>query len=177
MNILVLNGSPRNNGNTMRLIESFIKGATEAGHIVKNEMVAQKEIHGCLACEYCRTKGNKICIQNDDMQAIYSEIMWADMLVLASPVYYYTMTGQLQSTVQRTYSIGPLVHLKKVALILSSGAPDVYDAIKVQYQGIINWWGTEDAGVFAVPGIVRSHDLNNTSEEWLTQLYRFGKSL
>lgn len=177
MNILVLNGSPRKNGNTAQLIQSFTKGAKEAGHTVKIETVAQKQIHGCTACEYCRTKGAGTCIQKDDMQAIYPKIMWADMLVMASPIYYYTMTGQMQSALQRTYSIGQLTHLKKAALILSSGAPNMYDAVQTQYRGIIDWWGVKDAGIFTVPGMTRSHEVNNTSGEWLTHLYQFGKNL
>lgn len=177
MNILILNGSPRKNGNTARLVHAFEKGANEAGHSVKIENVALKKIYGCKACEYCREKEEAVCIQKDDMQDIYPEIKKADMLVLASPIYYYTMTGQLQSVLQRTYAFGRLTHLKKAALILSSGAPNMYEAVKTQYQGVIGWWGVEDSGIFAVPGIVRSHDLNNTSEEWLERLYQFGRSL
>lgn len=177
MNILVLNGSPRKNGNTARLVQAFTKGAEEVGHSVKIEAVAQKQIHGCTACEYCRTKGDGFCIQKDDMQAIYSEILWADMLVLASPIYHYTMTGQIQSALQRTYCLGQLTHLKKTALILSSGAPDMYDAVKTQYQGLVDRWGVENAGIFAVHGRMQSHAFNNTSEQWLEQLYQFGQSL
>lgn len=177
MNILVLNGSPRKNGNTARLTQVFAKGAEEAGHTVTVEAVALQDIHVCKACEYCKIRGNGTCIQNDDMQAIYPKLMTADMLVFASPIYYYTMTAQLQAALQRTYALGQLTHIKKAALILSSGAPDMYDAVTTQYQGVIDWWGTENAGIFGVPGLIPSHDLNNTSDEWLERLYQFGKNL
>lgn len=177
MNILILNGSPRKSGNTARLIQAFKRGAEEAGHTAAVETVALQDIHGCRACEYCHTKETGICIQHDDMQALYPKIKGADMLVLASPIYYYTMTAQLQAALQRTYALGRLTHIRKTALILSSGAPDMYDAVVRQYQGVIDWWGAENAGIFGVPGMVRSHDLNNTSDEWLERLYQFGRAL
>lgn len=177
MNILVLNGSPRKKGNTSRLVEAFASGAKEAGHSVKIEPVANQDIHGCIACEYCHEKENGVCIQQDDMQALYPEIKAADMLVLASPIYYYTMTGQLISVLNRTYAFGRLTHLKKTALILSSGSPNMYDAAIMQYQGVIHWWGAENAGIFTVPGMEHSHSLENTSQEDLKKLYQFGKGL
>lgn len=177
MNILVLNGSPRKKGNTARLVGAFAQGAEEAGHSVKIEAVANREIHGCIACEYCHDKEKGVCIQKDDMQALYPEIKAADMLVLASPIYYYTMTGQLISVLNRTYAFGRLTHLKKAALILSSGSPNMYDAAITQYKGVINWWGAEDAGVFTVPGLEHSHSLDNTPQDSLERLYQFGKGL
>lgn len=177
MNILILNGSPRKNGNTARLIQAFEKGAKEAGHSVKTEMVALKEIHGCRACEYCHEKEKGVCIQKDDMQSVYPEIMAADMLVLASPIYYYAMTAQTIAALNRTYALGRLAHVKKTALILSSGAADMYEATIAQYKGVVQWWGASDAGIFTVPGLTRSHSLENTSEEWLERLYQFGRNL
>lgn len=177
MDILVLNGSPRKQGNTARLINAFAKGAKEAGHTVQIEDVANKNIHGCIACEYCHEKGNGACIQQDDMQALYPAIREADMLVLASPIYYYTMTGQLISALDRTYALGRLTHIKKTALILSSGGPDMYTAPIAQDRGVIAWWGAEDTGIFPVQGLIRNHSLENTPLESLEQLYQFGKSL
>lgn len=177
MRILVLNGSPRSKGNTARLVGAFAAGARESGHTVQIEMVANKEIHGCLACEYCHGKGNGSCIQQDDMKTLYPAIREADMLVLASPIYYYTMTGQLISVLDRTYALGRLAHIKKTALILSSGSPNMYEAAIAQYRGIIAWWGAEDAGVFPVQGITHNHNLENTPPESLERLYQFGRSL
>lgn len=95
MNILVLNGSPRPNGNTAAMVSAFSEGAVENGHQVTVVNVCQKRIAGCLACEYCHTKGNSKCVQNDDMQEIYPVLEEAEMIVLASPVYYHSFTGQL----------------------------------------------------------------------------------
>jgi multimeric flavodoxin WrbA len=83
MKILVWNGSPRKNGNTARLIASFVAGAGEAGHEVMIEQVAGRNICGCLACEYFHDKQRGIYIQQDDMQELYRRLKEADMLVLA----------------------------------------------------------------------------------------------
>ena len=95
MKILVLNGSPRPKGNTAALVEAFAAGARESGHQVHVIPVCRKRIAGCLACEYCHTKGNGRCIQQDDMQEVYPLLDEAEMLVLASPVYYHNFSGQL----------------------------------------------------------------------------------
>lgn len=86
MKILILNGSPRPNGNTAALVSAFVEGAKENGHEITVVPVCQKKIAGCLACEYCHTKGEGRCIQHDDMQEVYPVLAEAEMIVLASPV-------------------------------------------------------------------------------------------
>ena len=102
MRILVLNGSPHTNGATSDMVSAFSIGAMEAGHEVISINVAHKNIKGCMACEYCREKEKGICVQKDDMQAIYPEILLADMVVFASPIYCFTLSAQLQAVIQCT---------------------------------------------------------------------------
>ena len=66
--------------------------------------VCRKKIGGCLACEYCHTEGRGSCIQKDDMQQVYDLLRQADMLVLASPIYYHGLSGQLKCAIDRFYS-------------------------------------------------------------------------
>ncbi len=101
MRILVLNGSPRSKGNTKQMVEAFREGAEAAGHQVD---VCRMKINGCLACEYCHSKGNGTCIQKDDMQTIYELLKEAEMLVIASPIYYHGVSGQLKCVLDRFYS-------------------------------------------------------------------------
>ena len=82
----MLNGSPRPNGNTAALVEAFVEGAKKRGNEITVVPVCQKKIAGCLACEYCHTKGEGSCIQQDDMQEVYPILLEAEMIVLASPV-------------------------------------------------------------------------------------------
>jgi multimeric flavodoxin WrbA len=106
------------------------------------------------------------------MQAIYPEILSADMVVFASPIYYFTLSAQLQAVIHRTYSVDIPKNVKKVALIMSSGSAYVYGpAIAQYYQSIVEYWGVENAGIFTANG------KQNKSEEKQQELYRFGKSL
>lgn len=130
MKILVLNGSPRINGNTKKMIHAFKMRAESVHNQVSVVDVCQKKIAGCIACEYCHTKGDGQCIQKDDMQEVYDLLKEAEMLVIASPIYYHGISGQLKCTLDRFYSAAypqRPPHLKKVAMILSSGDADMYD--------------------------------------------------
>lgn len=172
MKILVLNGSPRLKGNTAALVDAFVEGAKENGHDITVVPVCQKKIAGCLACEYCHTKGEGRCIQQDDMQEIYPVLSEAEMIVLASPVYYHGFTGQLQCAINRIYALDKPANLKKAALILSSGSDQVYDGAIYEYQNsFLDYLKLEDMGIYT------AFDKQNKSEEKLAELKQFGKSL
>ena len=146
MQILILQGSPRAKGNTAWMAEEFKNAAEAAGHQVTLVNVAHKHIAGCLACEYCHGKGNGACIQKDDMQELYPLIAEAEVLVLAAPIYYFTLSAQIQAPIHRCYNMMTPPKLKKMALLLSSYSPDVYDAALTQYHYIHDYWKAEDLG-------------------------------
>lgn len=172
MKILVLNGSPRPNGNTAAMVNAFVEGAEKNGHDITVVAVCSKKIAGCLACEYCHTKGNGRCIQQDDMQEIYPVLEEAEMIVLASPVYYHSFTGQLQCAVNRIYALDKPKHLKKAALILSSGSDEVYGGAIYEYQNsFLDYLKLEDMGIYT------AYDKQNKSEVKLNELRKFGQSL
>ena len=172
MKILVLNGSTRPSGNTAFLVDAFKKGAEEKGHQVTVVPVCQKKIAGCLACEYCHTKGNGSCIQKDDMSEVYHLLEEAEMIVLASPVYYHSFTGQLQCAINRIYALDKPKNLKKAALILSSGSDEVYGGAIYEYQNsFLDYLKLEDMG------IVTAFGDQNKSPEKEQEMYQLGKSL
>ena len=151
MRILVLNGSPRPKGNTRQMIDAFREGAESAGHHVDVVDVCRKNIRGCLACEYCHTKGNGACVQKDDMQEIYPLLVEAEMLVIASPIFYHNLSGQLKCVIDRIYAAAypqKPARLAKAALFLSSGDEDMYDGALFSYKGdFLGYLGLEDMGV------------------------------
>ena len=175
MRILVLNGSPRPKGSTKQMVDAFREGAESAGHKVDVIDVCRKKIAGCLACEYCHTKGNGVCVQKDDMQEVYSLLGEADMLVIASPIYYHGVSGQLKCALDRFYSAAypsKPRNLKKAAMILSSGDPKMYDGAMFSYKGdFLEYLGLEDMGVFTAYG------MENGSSSKLKELRDFGKNL
>lgn len=152
MNILILNGSPRANGNTAAMVEAFKEGAESTGHQVTVFTPGRMKINGCLACEYCHTKGNGACIQNDDMQKIYPALKEAEMIVFASPVYYFSMSAQLQSAIHRFYCINNPPKAIKAALLLSSESPGVYTGSIAEYKDILDYCGIQDTGIITACG-------------------------
>ncbi len=172
MKILVLNGSPRPGGNTVAMINAYRKGAESAGHSVSVFDVCRMDIRGCLACEYCHTKAFRTCVQQDDMQKIYPDLDEAEMIVLASPVYYHGFSGQLQCAINRIYAPGYPKKLRKAALLLSSGSKGVYDGAIYAYQNsFLDYLHLEDMGIFTAAGE------ENKSEALLDRLTAAGAAL
>ena len=147
MNVLILQASPRAKGNTAWMAEEFKKAAEAAGHQVTLVNVSKKKIAGCLACEYCHNKGNGACIQKDDMQELYPLMAEAEVLVLAAPIYYFTLNAQIQAPIQRMYCVNKPAKVQKMALLMSSYSPNVYDGATAEYRDICNYWGTKNIGV------------------------------
>ena len=97
--VLVLSGSPRKGGNSDTLCEQFIKGAIESGHAAEKIYVGDYKIGFCKACYACKKNG--VCAQKDDMSVILDKMVEADVIVMATPVYYYTMNGQMKTLIDR----------------------------------------------------------------------------
>ena len=169
MKIAILNGSPRRE-NTAAMIEAFREGAEEAGHEVEVLHVGKMKINGCLACEYCHTKGEGKCIQKDDLEKIMPAYLESDMVVFASPIYYFAPTAQLEAAWQRVYCIGKPAKATKAALLLSSGS-GAYDAAIAQYKAFTGYVGIQDMGVCTATGD------ENKSGTKLAEIKAFAKTL
>ncbi len=100
-NILILSGSPRKGGNSDLLCDEFLRGAQEAGHDVEKVRVAEKKIAPCSGCCYCQNHDGA-CAHRDDMADLLQKMIDADVLVLASPVYFYSINAQLKAVIDRT---------------------------------------------------------------------------
>ena len=99
--VLILSGSPRKGGNSDILCDQFAKGAQEAGNHVEKIRVADKKIGYCHACYYCRDHAG-VCAIKDDMAEVLQKMIDADVTVLASPVYFYSIDAQLKAVIDRT---------------------------------------------------------------------------
>lgn len=98
--VLLISGSPRKRGNSDLLCDEFMRGALEAGHTVEKVRLQELNIRSCLACYGCRNMG--ACVQKDDMEALLEQMVQADVIVLATPVYFYSMDGQMKTMIDRT---------------------------------------------------------------------------
>ena len=117
MKILVITGSPRKNGNSNFLVDNFIKGAQEKGHKVVRFDSAFKKVHPCIACNKCGMNGD--CVFNDDFNFVRDNIVDADMVLFATPMYYFGISAQIKTVIDRFYAINGKIHVpKKAALFM-----------------------------------------------------------
>lgn len=110
--VLILSGSPRKGGNSDILCDEFMKGTVEAGNDVEKIRVADKKVGYCKACYYC-TAHNGECVIKDDMAEILQKMIDSDVIVLASPVYFYSIDAQLKAVIDRTVARWLEVHDKE----------------------------------------------------------------
>ena len=176
MNILIISGSPRKGGNTELLAEAFAKGAA-AHHHVEIVSVRDYKVNPCLGCNAC-FKTDGICAQKDDIAIIYEKMSRADMLVIASPVYFYGISAQLKAVIDRFHNpIRDSFHIKKMALLLVGAAslPELFNAILTEYNLCLKFFEIEDAGKVLVRGVKDKGDINNTDA--LNEAYTLGLSI
>ena len=177
MNILILSGSPRKGGNTELLAEAFAKGAAMHNQV---EVVSVRDfkVNPCLGCNACFKSEDNTCAQKDDMAVIYEKMGQADMLVIASPVYFYGISAQLKAVIDRFHNpIRDTFHIKKMALLLVGAAtlPELFDAIIAEYNLCLKFFGIEDVGNVLVRGVKDKGDIKNTDA--LNEAYRLGESI
>ena len=176
MNILILSGSPRKGGNTDLLAEAFAKGAIERHH-VEIIYVRDYKVNPCMGCNAC-FKTNGICAQKDDMSILYEKMGEADMLVIASPVYFYSISAQLKAVIDRFHNpIRDSFRIKKMALLLVGAAslPELFDAILTEYNLCLKFFNMEDAGRILVRKVKDKGDIKNTDA--LNEAYALGCSI
>jgi multimeric flavodoxin WrbA len=103
--IVILNGSPRKKGNTSSLAASFAEGAESAGNEVTEFFLGDMKINGCRGCFGGHSAKDCPCVQKDDMVSVYPKVKEADVIVLASPLYYWTISGQLKTAIDRLFAL------------------------------------------------------------------------
>ncbi len=118
--VLILSSSPRKNGNSQMLCEQFRAGAEAAGHTVHLIRIMDKQIGFCRACDGCM-RNNGVCVLHDDMAEILQLFQQADVLVLATPIYFYGISAQMKTFIDRTYPIWQHLGSKEVYYIISAG--------------------------------------------------------
>lgn len=175
--IVVLVGSMRKGGNTDLLAQAFVEGASK-NNIVEIVSVADYKVNPCIGCNACFTREGNRCFQKDDMAEIYEKLRIADMVVIASPVYFYGISAELKAIVDRLHTpMRNTFQIKKLALLLVGAAalPELFDAIKLQYQLVLNFFRLEDAGMVLVRGVKDIGDIKGTKA--LKEAYDLGNSI
>lgn len=117
--VLVVSASPRKGGNSDLLCDQFILGAKDAGNQAEKIFVRNKKINYCVACDACRGNGGS-CVQKDDMAEVLDKMIEADVIVMATPVYFYTMDAQMKTLIDRTYSRYTEINNKEMYFIVTA---------------------------------------------------------
>lgn len=174
MDILVLTGSPRKDGNSNFLAEEFIRGAQEAGHSIFRFDAAEANVHPCIACNSCGMDGP--CIFKDDFETVRRQIIPADMVVFATPMYYFGISSQLKAVIDRFYAINGKIHVpKKAALLMTyaNTAGSQSQPIAAHYHTLLDYLGWSDAGRVIAPGVWTAGSIKSTPYPQMA--YELGK--
>ena len=176
--VLILSGSPRKGGNSDILCDQFMKGALEQGNKVEKIRVAEKKIASCLGCYFCRNNGGR-CALNDDMSDILQKIIDCDVLVLSSPVYFYSMSAQLKAVIDRTVARWTEIANKELYYITTAAEEDedTMDGTLACMRGFAKCIdGYYEQGVLYGKGVAEKGDVLNRPE--LMQIaYEMGLSV
>ena len=178
--IVILNGSPRKKGNTSALVKSFTEGAESAGNTVTEFFLAGMDIHGCKGCFGGHSSKVCPCVQKDDMDQIYPAVKEAEVVVLASPLYYWTMSGQLRTALDRLFALeegdGNLLrgNGRASALLMAAEGHGFDDAV-LYYDHLLEHLRWENLGHVLAGGNMNVGDIKGKTE--IQQAYELGKSI
>ncbi|MBR3045067.1 MAG: flavodoxin family protein [Oscillospiraceae bacterium] len=176
-NIVILVGSMRKGGNTDLLARRFAEGAAEHNH-VGIISAADCRVSPCIGCNTCFTREDHACFNHDDMDMIYEKLRRADVLVIASPVYFYGISAELKAIIDRLHTpMRSSFAIRKTALLLVGAAslPNLFDPILLQYQMILDFFHLQDCGKVLVRGVKDRGDI--IGHPALDEAYRLGLSI
>ena len=179
-NIVVLNGSPRRRGNTAALVREFTRGAEEAGHTVTEFFLDGMEIHGCKGCFGGRSSRECPCVQLDDMVKIYPAVKDSDVVVLASPLYYWNMSGQLRTAVDRLFALeegdGNLLRgCGRASCLLMAAEGNGFEDVRAYYDHLMEHLRWKNLGHVLAGGNMDTGDIDGKPE--LQAAYDLGRSI
>lgn len=181
-NILVLTGSPRQLGNSALLADAFIQGAKFAGHTVQVFETAFHPVLPCHACDKCWS-AKEPCVFKDNFEKLAPLLEEADMLVFCTPLYWFTMSAQLKSAIDKLYAymkdIAPRkLKIKECVLLAAAEGNEKegdYDGLKATYHSIANYLGWKDRGMVLVGGVGEPGEIIKTGK--LKEALEFGKTM
>ena len=172
--VLILSGSPRKQGNSDLLCDEFMRGALDAGHEVEKIRVQEKKVACCTACYACSTSG--ICAIKDDMADIMQKMIDCDVMVLASPVYFYSIDAQLKAVIDRSVCRWTEVKDKEMYYIMTAadGEKESMDTTLACFRGYAECVeGAVEKGVIYGTGVYHAGEIKDTKH--MQEAYEMGK--
>ena len=176
MKVLIISASPRKGANSDTLCNQFIKGAEEAGHTTEKIRLAEKNLHPCTACYACGK--NHVCAQKDDMAEIQQKLVDADVIVLATPVYFYCMDAQMKMMIDRCLPRFEEMKHKQFYFIVTAADPE-HSAVEATLAGLRGFLeclpDAEEKGVIYGTGAWERGDI--LGHRAMQETYEAGKNL
>ncbi|MDE7263601.1 MAG: flavodoxin family protein [Anaeroplasmataceae bacterium] len=176
-NVIVVTSSPRKNGNSEILAQKFAEGAKSAGNQANIIAVCNIDLKFCTGCLYCNTHSK--CVLNDGMNTLYENFQNADVLVFATPIYYYSVCGQLKTLLDRLNPLFVRKNKFKDVYLLATAADDDDSAMDGAIKDIQGWVSCFDGvtlkGVIRGIGVTDKGEINNTT--YPQQAYEMGKNI
>lgn len=178
MKITVLTGSPHRSGTTALLADEFIRGAREAGHDVFRFDAAFEDVSPCIACNKCK-RGTRRCVCRDAMEKLNPEMESADTVVFVTPLYFFGMSAQLKTVIDRFYATDNTFRDKPRKAILLAACEDserkTADALVTLFERMTDYFRWERVGMVLALGCETRPDIEQT--DYPEQAYSLGKSL
>lgn len=176
--VLIISSSPRKGGNSDILADEFGRGAREAGAMVEKETVRGKRILFCKGCMACQK--TQRCVIRDDAEAIVQKMRHADIVVFATPVYFYAMCGQMKTMLDRTFPLYASEYAFRDVYLLATATEKEETALDGAVSGLQGWVACFDAvelkGVLRGVGVSAPGDVRGVPE-MLQAAYEMGKSI
>ena len=178
--IVILNGSPRKTGNTSALVKAFTEGAESAGHTVTEFFLDSMDIHGCKGCFGGHSSRECPCVQKNNMSKIYPAVKDCDVVVLASPLYYWNMSGQLRTAVDRLFALeesdGNLLRGNgRASALLMAAEGHGFEDVVLYYDHLMEHLRWKNLGHVLARGRMNTGDIQGKPE--LKEAFELGKSI
>ena len=183
--ILIVMGSPRKDGNSATLAKQVAEGAKATGAEVESFYLHTMNIQPCTACDACREEGDKDCVIDDDMDTLYPKLRQADALVIASPIYWFTVSAQTKLFMDRWYAFGgpgeeyAAFAGKRIGIVLTYADVDPFASGAVNalrtFQDAFNYVGAEIIGM--VYGSASEAGEIRNNRDLMQKAYELGKQL
>lgn len=176
--VLIISSSPRKGGNSDTLCDKFMEGALASGHEVEKIFLRDKKINYCTGCGFCNTNDYSACSQKDEAAEIIDKMLNADVIVLATPVYFYTMSAQMKTLIDRccaryTHIIGKEFYYIMTA---ADGSKSAMDRVIEEFRGFLCCLSSaQEKGMLIASGVWQKGEVTETN--YLNMAYNMGKSV
>lgn len=177
-NVLILSASPRKGGNSDSLAEEFAEGAARAGNTVEIINLADRQFQFCKGCLVCQSTYQ--CVIHDDMKTILDKMVRADVVVFATPIYFYEMAGQLKTFLDRTNPLYGVDYKFRDIYLIGASAEEENRAMDGAVKGLEGWIACFEkagmAGVVHGRGLTEKGDIRK-HPEYMKQAYDMGMNI